>query len=76
MYEAARKAGAIGGKVSGAGGGGFMMFYCEHNKKREVVSALEKLGARVESFKFELDGVESWRNQRVEQHLRHRLMIA
>ena len=53
-----------------------MMFYCEHNKKREVVSALEKLGARVESFKFELDGVESWRNQRVEQHLRHRLMIA
>lgn len=76
MYEAARKAGAIGGKVSGAGGGGFMMFYCEHNKKRQVVSVLEKLGARVESFKFELDGVESWRNQRVEQNLRHRLMTA
>ncbi|MEO9946927.1 MAG: GHMP kinase [Paraglaciecola sp.] len=67
MYDVAKKAGAIGGKVSGAGGGGFMMFYCESNKKRDVVSALEKMGARVESFKFELEGVESWRNVRSEQ---------
>lgn len=70
MYEVAIKSGAIGGKVSGAGGGGFMMFYCENNKKRNVVSALEKLGAKVESFKFELDGVETWRNVRSAQKLK------
>jgi D-glycero-alpha-D-manno-heptose-7-phosphate kinase len=76
MYEAARNAGAIGGKVSGAGGGGFMMFYCENNKKNNVIATLEKMGARVEGFNFELDGVESWRNIRVEQNIRHRLMTA
>lgn len=76
MYTEARKAGAIGGKVSGAGGGGFMMFYCENNRKRQVVETLEKMGARVESFKFELDGVESWRNVRKEQLIRERLTLA
>ena len=75
LYEAARNAGAIGGKVSGAGGGGFMMFYCENNRKRQVVESLEKMGARVESFKFELDGVEAWRNIRKEQLIRERLKV-
>lgn len=64
MYDEARKAGAIGGKVSGAGGGGFMMFYCENNKKGNVVAALEKMGASCESFQFEFEGVESWKNYR------------
>lgn len=72
MYDVAIKAGAIGGKVSGAGGGGFMMFYCENNKKRNVVTALERLGAKVESFKFELEGVESWRNIRAAQTMSKR----
>ena len=37
MYEAAKKAGATGGKISGAGGGGFMIFYCPGNTKYAVM---------------------------------------
>lgn len=66
IYDEARKAGAIGGKVSGAGGGGFMMFYCGHRKKRDVIAVLEKMGATVESFQFEMNGAESWRNHRAD----------
>jgi len=64
LYEDAIKAGALGGKVSGAGGGGFMMFYCESTKKREVIEALIKGGAEIMDFAFELEGVQSWRSCR------------
>ena len=40
IYDAAKKAGATGGKISGAGGGGFMMFYCPGNTKYAVRDAL------------------------------------
>lgn len=43
MYEAARKAGALGGKISGAGGGGFLLLYCTNGKKDNVRQALRKL---------------------------------
>lgn len=42
-YEKARKAGAIGGKLLGAGGGGFLLFYVEEEKRNEVISALSDL---------------------------------
>ncbi|ABC32811.1 predicted kinase related to galactokinase and mevalonate kinase [Hahella chejuensis KCTC 2396] len=64
IYEDAVKAGALGGKVSGAGGGGFMMFYCESTRKRRVMEALVKAGVEVMSFNFELSGVQSWRSSR------------
>ncbi|MBK8984279.1 MAG: hypothetical protein IPM38_18655 [Ignavibacteria bacterium] len=41
VYETARKNGAIGGKVIGAGGGGFLMFYCP-KEKTKLVSAMKK----------------------------------
>jgi len=43
IYEKARKAGALGGKITGAGGGGFMMLYCPPSKKAGVRSALSHL---------------------------------
>ena len=43
MYEAARKAGAKGGKITGAGGGGFLLLYCPHEYQENVRSALSKL---------------------------------
>lgn len=64
LYEDAIKAGALGGKVSGAGGGGFMMFYCESMKKRQVMDALVKAGVDVMSFSFEMSGVQTWRSSR------------
>jgi D-glycero-alpha-D-manno-heptose-7-phosphate kinase len=43
LYQTAMKAGAAGGKISGAGGGGFMYFYCPNNTKYDVIAALDKL---------------------------------
>jgi D-glycero-alpha-D-manno-heptose-7-phosphate kinase len=43
IYRTARKAGALGGKVTGAGGGGFLMLYCPPDKKDKVRSALSHL---------------------------------
>jgi D-glycero-alpha-D-manno-heptose-7-phosphate kinase len=61
MYEAARKAGALGGKISGAGGGGYMFFYCPDESKYEVAEALEKMSAQAVDFGFDLEGVQTWR---------------
>ena len=69
MYDAAKGAGAIGGKVTGAGGGGFMYFICEYDRKYDVAKELGKLGARTVDFVFEPRGVISWRypNERCHQ---------
>jgi len=59
-YELARKQGAIGGKLVGAGGGGFFMFYCnnfDHDKPR-LVEAMQKIGLRWERFRFDFDGAK------------------
>ena len=55
-YEAARKAGAIGGKLMGAGGGGFFMFYTRPADKRAVHEALSQRGLRPLRFRFDHDG--------------------
>jgi D-glycero-alpha-D-manno-heptose-7-phosphate kinase len=54
MYQAARGAGAIGGKITGAGGGGFLLLYCPHERQESVRAALSPL--RETPFKLELDG--------------------
>ena len=57
-YEAALKNGAIGGKLIGAGGGGFLMFYCKNGGKSRVITAMQKMGLRWERFRFEFDGAK------------------
>jgi D-glycero-alpha-D-manno-heptose-7-phosphate kinase len=54
FYEKARRAGAIGGKVLGAGGGGFLLFYCEEGKQAAVREALSAL--KETQFKLEPQG--------------------
>lgn len=54
-YELARQNGAIGGKISGAGGGGFLMLYCESDKRR-LREAMRKAGLRELNFRFEFEG--------------------
>src|SRR5215471_20373995 len=52
IYETAKKAGATGGKISGAGGGGFMIFYCPVNTKYAVIKALSRFGGRYRRYKL------------------------
>jgi len=54
-YETALKNGALGGKLVGAGGGGFLLFYCE-DKKRQLRESLLKLGLKELPFKLDLEG--------------------
>ena len=61
IYEAAVHSGALGGKITGAGGGGFMMFYCEFEKKHKVAEAVKKLGTLPMEFSFEARGLQTWR---------------
>ncbi len=60
IYDTARKAGATGGKISGAGGGGFMIFYCPVNTKYAVIKSLEKFGGRYRRYKFTEHGLTTW----------------
>ena len=57
-YEVARKNGAAGGKLIGAGGGGFLMFYCENNHKPQLIETMQKMGLRWERFHFDFDGAK------------------
>lgn len=61
-YDAARKAGAIGGKLMGAGGGGFFMFYVRQPDKRRVYDALVARGLRPMRFRFDFDGARIMAN--------------
>jgi D-glycero-alpha-D-manno-heptose-7-phosphate kinase len=61
IYEAAITAGATGGKISGAGGGGFMMFYCPGITKFKVIPVLLKFGGEVKKFQFSTGGAFTWR---------------
>ncbi len=60
MYEAALKAGATGGKISGAGGGGFMMFYCPANTRYAVKKALTNYGGSFSPYQFTERGLFTW----------------
>lgn len=60
IYETAKQAGASGGKISGAGGGGFMIFYCPANNNYAVKKALLKFGGEVKNYNFSKYGLTTW----------------
>ncbi|MGC9060522.1 MAG: GHMP kinase [Thermoplasmata archaeon] len=60
LYEVARASGAIGGKLLGAGGGGYILFICKFDRKHIVAKELEKLGGKVVDFGFEFKGLQTW----------------
>lgn len=60
IYEEAKRAGALGGKISGAGGGGFMFFFCDPRCRFAVQEALKRLGAQLVQFSFVKDGAQAW----------------
>lgn len=60
IYEAARKVGATGGKLSGAGGGGYMIFYCPYNNRYKVIEKLQEFGGEFRRFQFCKNGLSTW----------------
>jgi D-glycero-alpha-D-manno-heptose-7-phosphate kinase len=63
LYDAAKSAGAVGGKILGAGGGGYILLYCDYRKRHEVESTMRSLRAEPRPFSFVKDGLTVWRTK-------------
>jgi D-glycero-alpha-D-manno-heptose-7-phosphate kinase len=63
IYVEARRLGALGGKISGAGGGGYMFLYCPFETQSAIAERLEALGARRVDFSFEKNGLQTWETE-------------
>lgn len=61
IYDAAIQAGALAGKVSGAGGGGFMWFFVPTEKRMDVIRTLNSFGGQVSNCHFTKLGTQAWR---------------
>jgi len=60
IYDAAIRAGALAGKVSGAGGGGFMWFFAPTEKRMDVIRTLNNFGGQVSNCNFTKHGTQAW----------------
>lgn len=60
IYDNAIRAGATGGKISGAGGGGFMNFFCPGTSRYAVTETLLQFGGRIQQFQFSPQGLTTW----------------
>ncbi len=61
MLEAAREAGATGGKICGAGGGGYLLIACSPDVRAQVRASLESMGGQFAPFDFDPQGVRARR---------------
>jgi len=71
VYEAARRAGAVGGKIAGAGGGGFLLLYVPYEKQKAVRGALSDLQEL--PFRLESDGTKVIFNYRRSSQITNRV---
>lgn len=69
IYENARKHGVLGGKLLGAGGGGFFLFYVPSFRKHNVMAHLENAGLKISPFRFEQEGLQSWTVRECNNHI-------
>ena len=60
LYTAGRAAGATGGKLLGAGGGGYLLLLCPFERRHRIAQALEEAGGQVVPFNFDLQGLQVW----------------
>jgi D-glycero-alpha-D-manno-heptose-7-phosphate kinase len=68
IYEDALRHGAIGGKLLGAGGGGFFIFYATPFRKHELIEHLEAAGLKIRPFRFEQEGLRAWSARERKSH--------
>jgi D-glycero-alpha-D-manno-heptose-7-phosphate kinase len=61
LYQLALDKGALSGKITGAGGGGYILLFCDFTRKHRVIDALEFAGADVTEFAFDTKGLTTWR---------------
>jgi D-glycero-alpha-D-manno-heptose-7-phosphate kinase len=61
LYVTAREHGALGGKITGAGGGGYMLLYCLSDRKHCVAAKLKEQGCTIIDISFEPMGLQTWR---------------
>jgi D-glycero-alpha-D-manno-heptose-7-phosphate kinase len=69
IYTDALCHGAVGGKLLGAGGGGFFLFYAPPFRKHELMDNLEAAGLKICPFRFEPEGLRTWSARERSNHL-------
>ena len=60
LYDGALKNGAAGGKILGAGGGGYFLFFSEPFKRDKLINYLSDQNLEIRDFQFDDDGIRSW----------------
>ena len=60
LYALAKQNGAIGGKLLGAGGGGFLLLFCEFDKRHRLARNLEERGGKIVDFALASQGLQTW----------------
>ncbi|MDO8682976.1 MAG: GHMP kinase [Armatimonadota bacterium] len=60
LYTIARKNGVLGGKILGAGGGGYLLLFCDFRRKHIVCQKLEEAGGQIVQFAFDYQGLQTW----------------
>ena len=68
IYEGALENGAVGGKLLGAGGGGFFIFYVPPFRKHTLIAYLKSRNLTIQPFRFEPDGLKTWTSR---EHVDH-----
>ncbi len=68
IYAQAKEQGAIGGKLLGAGGGGFFLFYVPPYRKHDLIDYIKAAGLKVRSFRFESQGLQAWKVRESRNH--------
>ena len=61
LYAVAKREGALGGKITGAGGGGYMLLYCDFERKHALAEKMRSMGCEIHDFALEPLGLQSWR---------------
>ena len=69
IYEDALQHGAVGGKLLGAGGGGFFLFYVPPFRKHDLIENIESAGLKSRPFRFEPEGLRAWTARERKNHL-------
>jgi D-glycero-alpha-D-manno-heptose-7-phosphate kinase len=68
IYAGAKSNGAIGGKLLGAGGGGFFLFYVPPYRKHQLIAHLDAAGLKIRPFRFEPQGLQAWTVRECRNH--------
>ena len=61
LYDTAKREGALGGKLLGAGGGGHLLLICDPDKKDSIAKEMTKKGCKIVNFNFDSEGLQTWR---------------